>query len=274
MITITTHNGTFHADEVTAIALLQVFHENEPIKWERVPHQTTEFTSDFVIDIGRVHNPEERKFDHHQWHSSEDGRSSAGLVWDFLKQPNILGRHTAHYPNIDELIKAVDDNDIGIKPATQIEYSRLLSLYNHQDVHSQQQSVQFQRAIDFAVDIITGMKLQQDAINITKEVIRYAQTVLGADNVLELPEYLQGWGKFVNGEKMPKIHAVIYPDKKLGTWNLQTTQVNTESYDKVGKPFQTTSDIPMNFIHKDGFFAVAKTRSDAVDFLHEWNCEA
>jgi len=268
MITITTHCGTFHADEVTAVALLAVFKDSK-FKVSRVQHQTTEFDTDYVLDIGRQYDPTTHKFDHHQWHSSDDGRSSAGLIWDHLQDTLVVKRGS--FPGIDKFIKAVDANDVGIKPALPMEYSRLLGNYNHSDIHSKKQDKQFKKAVKFAKTMIKSMVQSQQAQDATEKAIKYGQTVLGHPNVLELPEYLQGWGKFVNGETMPKIHAIMYPDKKLDTWNIQTTQVNTESYDKVGKAFPTTSDVPMEFIHKDGFFAVAKTRSDAVDFLYEWN---
>ena len=153
MSTIYTHNGTFHADEVTAVALLKVFKPGS-YSVKRVQHQTTEFPdADYVIDTGRQYDNITR-FDHHQW---EGGLSSAGLIWKHL---DLQG-----YTQIDELILAVDANDVGIKPAAQFEYSRLLSLYNHTDIHCTAQTSQFDKAVDFAVDIITSMKETQEVLN-------------------------------------------------------------------------------------------------------------
>ena len=51
---IATHNKIFHADEVTAIALLEIF-TNYEIEVERVDHDTEDFSKyDFVIDIGKT----------------------------------------------------------------------------------------------------------------------------------------------------------------------------------------------------------------------------
>ena len=50
---IATHNKMFHADEITAIALLEVFTDFE-IEVQRVDHDTKDFSKyDFVIDIGK-----------------------------------------------------------------------------------------------------------------------------------------------------------------------------------------------------------------------------
>ena len=75
---IATHNKMFHADEVTAIALLQVFKDFE-IEVERICHDSKDFSKyDFVIDISKTFDGK-KYFDHHQY---KGGKSSAGLIWD------------------------------------------------------------------------------------------------------------------------------------------------------------------------------------------------
>ena len=78
---IATHNKMFHADEVTAIALLEVFTDFE-IEVQRVDHDTKDFSKyDFVIDIGKKFDGI-KYFDHHQF---KGGKSSAGLIWDYCQ---------------------------------------------------------------------------------------------------------------------------------------------------------------------------------------------
>ena len=75
---IATHNKIFHADEVTAIALLEIFTDYQ-IEVYRVAHETQDFSKyDFVIDIGKVFDGVNH-FDHHQY---KGGKSSPGLIWD------------------------------------------------------------------------------------------------------------------------------------------------------------------------------------------------
>lgn len=65
---IVTHAGTFHADELSAIALLQIlFGPKIPV--ERTFTPTNEDFNDptvFVLDIGRRYEPELNNYDHHQ----------------------------------------------------------------------------------------------------------------------------------------------------------------------------------------------------------------
>ncbi|MCD8478340.1 MAG: MYG1 family protein [Sulfurospirillum sp.] len=104
MLNIATHNKIFHADEVTAIALLKLFTDEE-IVVHRIDHQSEDFSAyDMVIDISKKFDGE-KYFDHHQ---NKGGKSSAGLIWDYLG----LG---LEYPRISKLIHHVDLNDTGIK---------------------------------------------------------------------------------------------------------------------------------------------------------------
>lgn len=63
--TIVTHDGTFHADEVTAIAIItqvigedyELFRSRDPEVWK---------SADYLIDVGLRYDPEKNLFDHHQ----------------------------------------------------------------------------------------------------------------------------------------------------------------------------------------------------------------
>ena len=247
--TIYTHNGTFHADEISAIALLKVFRPRD-YSLRREDHQTTEFpNADYVIDTGRVYDKKTR-FDHHQW---EGGKSSAGIIWEYIKDEMGI-----HYPSIDDLVEAIDHNDVGIKPATKYEYSRLISLYNTEDIHGPDQFYAFTKAIDFAVDIFTSLKNTEETKVQSKVVCESAPFWEGTTDVLELPEWTLDWSNFINGQTRPDIEAVVWPDKKLGTWNIQTTNKSMSSYAKVGKKLLPCGY--MTFVHSNNFFAVAPTR--------------
>jgi len=252
---VTTHNGTFHADEVTAIALLHIFRGVDYTNVKRVPHQTLEFDDGYVLDIGRTYNPDKLLFDHHQ---SKELPSSAGLVWKYLGLAD-------NFPKISSLVKAVDDNDIGVKPAEEFEYSRLLSTFNSDDVHSGTQYTAFIKAIEFAIAILTNLQRAQVQLDFTAKTIKQAKLFEGTDDVLDLGTWLQGWGSHVNGETMPNIEAVHWYDEELDTYNIQTTNAKAGSYDKVGKSL--LPDPTMEFVHVAGFFAVAKTKDIMVKYI-------
>lgn len=83
---IATHNGKFHADEVTGYAILSyIFPENE---LTRTREEDVIQTAHIVIDVGKVYEPKNGRFDHHQESCKETYSdkyttllSSAGMVF-------------------------------------------------------------------------------------------------------------------------------------------------------------------------------------------------
>lgn len=252
---IVTHNSTFHADEVSAIALLKVFNPEECFIVERVPHATTVFKdADYVIDVGREYDNVTR-FDHHQWRG---GLSSAGLIWNHLGVQE-------QYPEISKLVEAIDHNDVGVRPAGDHEYSRLVSLYNHTHVHESGQRAAFDKAVDFAYDIFAALKDNQELIDKAFAACKDAELWPGTTDVLYIGDYHLGWEKVVNGQTRPEIGAVVWYDAELDTWNIQTTRKAIDTYEKVGKQLLPWSS--MNFVHSSNFFAVAATKGLMDEYI-------
>ena len=248
------HYASFHADEVSAIALLKVFKPDD-YEVKRVDHQTIEFPdADYVIDTGRIYDNKTR-FDHHQW---EGGLSSAGLIWKHLNVQD-------DYPEISKLVKAIDDNDVGVKPAAAFEYSRLISMFNQADTYGDSQRQAFDKALDFAVNIFTNMRDRQTAYTASGTVCANAPFWPGTTDVLNLGTYQPGWSDYVNGVTRPDIEAVTWFDTHLGTWNIQTTNVSPSSYEKVGKTLLPYDK--MDFVHANNFFAVASTEELMADYI-------
>lgn len=85
-IRIVTHSGTFHVDDLFAVAALQLIHgaENTEVLRSRDPKVWE--TGDYVLDVGNVYDPEIKRYDHHQ-HGGAGSRangtpySALGLVW-------------------------------------------------------------------------------------------------------------------------------------------------------------------------------------------------
>ena len=60
---VATHNGTFHADEVTAYGILRFC---TPTQLIRTRNKSKIVEADIVIDVGGVYAPNKGRFDHHQ----------------------------------------------------------------------------------------------------------------------------------------------------------------------------------------------------------------
>lgn len=93
MLRIGTHNGTFHADEVLACALLKILPKYKESEIVRTRDPAVLDTCDIVVDVGGEFNAEKNRFDHHQKsftqtmnsldpkYKYEIKLSSAGLVY-------------------------------------------------------------------------------------------------------------------------------------------------------------------------------------------------
>jgi uncharacterized UPF0160 family protein len=192
-----THNGQFHADEITAVALLHLFDKinlaETNIMRTREPGIIEQ--ADIVLDVGGVHNEVSCRFDHHQ---IPDGTvSSAGLVWAWIKKSN-----SQEYPEIDALIKAVDAHDCGIQMMPDFSYTHIIASYNDPNpLADEQQFIAFNKALAVALSLLSALIEKQKQRLPTLNMIKKAVVeVVGAQRVLILPEYCKGWSEFINGQ--------------------------------------------------------------------------
>jgi len=254
MKTVTTHNGVMHADEVAACALIKLFIDDE-IKVKRVPHNTVELPkSDFIIDIGREFDGE-TKFDHHQ---NKGGKASAGLIWNYIGLED-------RYEKISILIEKIDKHDTGIEKSGDFEVPAIISTFNSQNIYDPEQDQNFLKAIDFLYMIFASYKQEADEFIKAKKICEESQIFEGIKDVIEIKEFTLHWSKFINGEKMSNIEAVVWWDPAQERWKAQTTPKTYGSFKANGKLF--LPDETMDFVHQAGFFAVAKNRETMVNFL-------
>ncbi len=84
MLTVATHSGTFHADDVFAYAILKTATGGR-LALTRSRDGATLARADVVFDVGGLYDPAARRYDHHMRDKPlrADGApySSAGLIW-------------------------------------------------------------------------------------------------------------------------------------------------------------------------------------------------
>jgi len=118
ILRIVTHPGIFHADEVCAVGWLRLMGVDAPVE-RRVP--TSEDLANpevLVLDIGGVHNPSLRNFDHHQKGGAGERWDSGvpyacfGLAYDAFQpgSPSVSQRF------LDRIVLPVDAADTGFSP--------------------------------------------------------------------------------------------------------------------------------------------------------------
>lgn len=254
---IATHNGIFHADEVTAIALLKLF-GNDEVLVTRLKHETKDFSSyDMVIDIGRKFDGK-KYFDHHQY---KGGKSSAGLIWEYLEEE---GR----YPSISRLIKKVDENDVGITKAKPFEYSSLIKHFNSNDnIYGKEQEECFKKAVEFAYTVFHSLKHNEEELKEAQSIVNYSFHFEGNKKIIELEKFTRFWSRYINGQTMPGINAVVWEDEADGSWKVKIPSKRPGSFELAAKPLM--ADDSMEFVHQSGFFGVAKDRGTLSSYLQK-----
>lgn len=155
-----THDGSFHADEVTACALLLLFNLIDKSKIVRTRDLRKLATCEYVCDVGGIFDPKIKRFDHHQ--SNYGGEmSSAGMVWEYLKDQKIVDEPTYNYFN-NSLIKGVDAHDIGsVDPQPgHASFSHVIANFvpPEYDAAEEKQNTAFFQALDFVLGHLQRLK--------------------------------------------------------------------------------------------------------------------
>jgi len=240
---IITHPGSFHADEICAIALLKIvgievntIERREPSAMDIADLET------FVIDIGGQYNPDLLLFDHHQDPQLE---SSNVLILDYLLSIGKID-HVAHGQIYSKLFARVSKNDRGITRSSAYELSALVRNLNF--------SLEFDVALDIVTDLIKP--LISNALN-TKEYqeIWAKLPMQPGDYKVSLEEFnVPGWKTFAfkDGTKY-----LICPSAR-GGYNLIST-------DSCRYPIPASS--AQLFIHNNQFMAVYPSAKEAENDL-------
>ena len=172
---IVTHDGTFHTDELVAIALLRKFvlSKNVEIIRTRDEEKIQKYLLDknvYVVDVGRKFEENLKNFDHHQRSFNEkweDGivLSSCGLVWRYIKRRGYLKKYDRRsIKNIEErIIKKIDLHDNGFGRWT---FAHIFSAFNRENSSMED----FNKALEMASYYIENI-LYQEKLNEKNEII-------------------------------------------------------------------------------------------------------
>ncbi len=116
-----THNGGFHADDVTAYAILQLVLNKRGDDYEltRTRDEDIIATGDIVFDVGNVYDASLNRYDHHQVGragSRENGihYAAAGLVWKHFGR-ELCDSEQVWFDIDKNIISPVDAGDNGQK---------------------------------------------------------------------------------------------------------------------------------------------------------------
>ena len=180
-----THDGSFHADEVTACSLLLLFGLIDRNQIRRTRDMKVLGRCAFVCDVGGKYDPAARRFDHHQA-EYQGTMSSAGMVLLYLKEQRFIEPHLYDYFN-KSLVMGVDAHDNGVAKLEQgvTSFSQVISNFMpiEYDASSEAMDQAFFTAVDFAIGHLDRLKQRYLYTMNCREAVKKAM-VEGNDSLL------------------------------------------------------------------------------------------
>lgn len=169
-----THDGTFHADEVTACALLMLFGLIQEDKIIRTRDLNVLASCEYVCDVGGIYDPSLKLFDHHQA-DYQGPLSSAGMILKYLRSGDLLTVAEYDYFN-NSLVMGVDAHDNGRDPLTPgyCSFSHLISNFTpiHYDCTPAEQNAAFHAALKFTLEHLQRMKERFNYTRSCREIVK------------------------------------------------------------------------------------------------------
>ncbi len=288
-----THNGGFHADDVTAYAILKEVLTKRGETWilERTRDAEVIKNADIAFDIGFEYDTSRNRYDHHQREragSRENGilYAAAGLVWKHFGHD--LCENDAVWSQIDRsLISAIDAQDNGqdvIKETyfKDIIFTQLGQYFYHfepgpfEETSPEILVSKFEEASEFARGIIVralhNFNEYEKAFLEAKKVYEEApdKTILVFDKNYERPT----WKRM---SEFPEPIFVMYYTTKNDQWKVEAVpehpesqksrKLAPESWRGSGPEdmIAATGVVDATFCHPSGFLFGAKSFEGAME---------
>lgn len=247
-ITVVTHSGSFHADDVFAVATLSLIAEMEgkELEIKRTREEKEILESDIAVDVGMKYEPENFRFDHHQKGGAGEHKNdssgaetkipyaSFGLVWKHFGE-KLCGDAEIAKMVEERLVISVDARDNGVtisKPneAGIFDHRTHDMICNFNPTWQEDQSMidrQFEKVLNLAKEIllreIAYAKAEIDGEKITKSEIEKQNN----PTILVLNQYTD-WEKAASKSKNTKF--VVYKHRNGNDWCAQSVRDDLENY--------------------------------------------
>ncbi len=279
-LAIGTHSGTFHADDVMAVALIRTFVDADATV-VRTRDDAVLDRCDLVVDVGGIFDPAKGRFDHHQ--ASYTGpHSSAGLVLNWLEDEGKVSSELADYLR-KEAVEYVDAVDVGAtSPTIGVPcLPRLVETFVAQADDDASRLAMFEAAVVMNRQILQGMVREHERLVEARTVVEAAMRKAEAEgtSVVELDRYYRWKPAYfeLGGESHPTAFMMFPADN--GTYKVlaippvlgsfaQKVSLPESWGGKMGEELQAATGVEGSvFCHKNLFIAVFQTREGALKAL-------
>lgn len=279
---IATHSGGFHADDVFAVATLQLVAGRAGVEVVRTRDRDRQALADVRVDVGGRHAPASGDFDHHQRGGAGERPNgirfaSFGLVW--AHHGEALAGSARAAASIDERIVAgVDANDTGQTIATSMvgdvramSVSGVIGAMNavwDEELTDAEQDARFAEAVALARGILERELAGAAAFARAHDLVHAAIARSADPRVVELDRNMP-WREAVVSSA-PEALLVVYP--KSDGWGLQAVPEQAGTFANrrdlpaawaglEGAPLVQATGVPdAIFAHTSRFYASAGSR--------------
>ncbi len=286
--TIVAHNGSFHTDDIFAVATVELAFPEELFEVVRTRDQHLIDTADIVVDVGSIYNPSKMRFDHHQIggagkRENDIPYATFGLVWKEFGE-KICGSSEVAARIDTKLAQPTDAIDNGVNITTPL-YSGVFPytvtgfLMSYKKEGADSDSELYQTFIEL-VEIAKGLLSREIAnekicLGLRNEIIAmYDSSVRKELLVLDknIERYI--WRQVV--VNFPETLYVVYPSSTPGQWKVDAVPASPDSFESRKKVPQSwagkrdrelaeVTGVPdAIFSHNGGFMAVAGSKEGAL----------
>ena len=267
---IATHDGSFHADEVFAIAALRLL--GEPIDVLRTRDRETLARADLRVDVGFRHDPSTGDFDHHQRDFDgvrENGirYASFGLIWRQFGVRVCDGDPEVADAVDISLVQGVDANDTGqqlseslVEGVYPLTVNGVIGGFNgrwDEDLAPEQERLRFDEAVDLARGIIAREVLSAASGRRSARIVEDAIAAATDPRLIEIS--VNAPWKQVLVPAAPEALYIIYP-KRQG--------FGLEAVPRELGSFENRRDLPADWGGREGADLVAVTGVPDALFCH------
>jgi len=234
MYTVVTHSGSFHADDVFAIAAFQLLLGKENMQVIRTRDEAIIAAADYVVDVGSVYDHDAKRYDHHQVGAPvrDNGIPYAGfgLVWKHYGEEICESYEISEYieENICQPIDAGDNGitlydlkEMKVKP---YELYNIVSLFNPPWGSNESKDDQFSLAVDWARGLLSRMIIKGQAAEKQNDLIAKVYEAANDKQILIFDEPVS----MMSVIQYPEVELIICPDDPAANDNWVATCVRRD----------------------------------------------
>jgi uncharacterized UPF0160 family protein len=267
---IATHDGSFHADEVFAIAALGLL--GDPIEVVRTRDRDLLASADLRVDVGFRYDPATGDFDHHQREFDgvrENGirYASFGLIWREYGAGVCEGDQEIADAVDASLVQAVDANDTGqqvseslVDGVYPLTVNGVIGGFNarwDETLAPEQERLRFDEAVELARGILAREVLSATSGRRSARIVQEAIAAAVDPRLIEIP--VNAPWKQVLVPAAPEALYIIYP-KRQG--------FGLEAVPRELGSFENRRDLPEAWGGREGDDLVAVTGVADALFCH------